>query len=317
MKAKILQAMKVADHLQRVSTRRSFLTTAGAIVATTTLAACSPGQQALSGGTAESTRESLVDKWTREKKAKLGIFASGSALAFRDPSTNKLDGYSVEVTQLMMKDLGNVEIEWVELPLTQMFAAVAGGQIDMIGQGLTLLPSRGLNGLFANIPIYYEGVIPWLKAGSTVTKLDDLNKEGIRIAVIAGSSQQYAASITFPKATLAPFQQIGDSIAEAASGRADAVLITDHSIAGYVDKYPDLQVFTGPPVYVDVDSYVGPLSDYKLQAWITTWARYHASHNTFATLWLKWVGERLKAAHLSMKLSVVGSGGEARQVDVG
>jgi ABC-type amino acid transport substrate-binding protein len=257
-----------------------------------------------------------LDRWTREKKARFGIFASGSALAFKDPTTGNLNGYSVEVTELMMRDLGGIEIEWVDLPLSQMFAAVAAARIDMPGQGLTMLPSRALNGLFGGIPIYFEGVIPWLKPGSTVTRLEELNDPGKRIAVIAGSSQQFAAQNVFPRAQIAPFQQIGDSIAEAAVGRADAALMTDHAIAGFIGKYPNLRVFNGPPVYVDTNGYLGPRDDYRLQAWITSWARYRAGHNTFADLWQKWVGGRLRQAKLLMKLSVVGSGGEAVQVDM-
>ncbi len=261
-------------------------------------------------------RESLLDRWVREKKAVLGIFAGGSAVSFKNPSNGKIDGYSVEVTEQMMRDLGGIEIEWVDLSLAQMFAAVASKRIQMPGQGLTMLPSRALNGLFAGFPIYFEGVIPWLKAGSRVTKIEELNDSSMRIAVIAGSSQQYAAQMVFPRAEIAAFQQMGDSIADVASGRSDAVLITDHAIAGFIDKYPKLQLIDGPPVYVDTNSYIGPSDDFRLQAWITSWARYRAAHNLFAILWNKWIGTRLRDAKLKMTLSVVGSGGEVRPLHI-
>ena len=210
-----------------------------------------------------------------------------------------------------MRDLGGIRIEWVELPLAELIAAASSGHVDMIGQAVAMLPSRSFSGIFAGMPIYYEGVIPWLKAGKTIEKLSELDDPNVRIAVLAGSSQQYAASVAFPKATLAPFEHMTDSVAEVAAGRADAALITDHAIAGFASSHPNLNVFHGPPVWVDANSYIVPRDDFRLHSWITTWARYHASHKIFATLWDKWVGRRLRAANLAIPLSVVGTGGEA------
>lgn len=245
------------------------------------LAACqssSPGTTAQ----ASASNQSLLDKWTANKSANIGMYVGGSTTLFKDPSSGQLKGVYVDWITQMFKDMSaasDIKLNFIEFPFAQLFPALAGGQIDMIGHGVTILPSRALKASFASLPMYYEGVVMWMKPGSTVTSLAQLNKSGTRISVLAGSSQQFSGAAIFPNATLAPFADQTGSIEEANSGRAEGVLISSQQIPGFASKYPNMKILPGPQVFVDANTYLMPLGDYRLKEWITNWIWYQLTHN--------------------------------------
>jgi polar amino acid transport system substrate-binding protein len=75
-------------------------TTRGALIRTGGLAlAGAAGAGALAGGVSASGRrisaDSVLDKWTKTKKARLGVDLSFPPLQFIDPKTKKPSGYMV------------------------------------------------------------------------------------------------------------------------------------------------------------------------------------------------------------------------------
>src|SRR5213079_2188649 len=64
---------------------------------------------------------SVLDKWISSKKASLGVDLSFPPLQFIDPKTKKPSGYMVQITELLMKDLG-VKPQYVQTPFAQLFA---------------------------------------------------------------------------------------------------------------------------------------------------------------------------------------------------
>lgn len=249
------------------------------------LAACSTSTT----GTAATSSTSLLDTWTKNKSAKIGVYVGGGATGFKDPSTGQLKGFSFDLTRSMFKDMsaaGDIQVNFVEFPFAQLFPALAGGQIDMIGHGVTILPSRALKSSFASLPAYYEGVVVWLKPGSTIQNLSDLNKSGVKIAVLAGSSQQFSGSLIFPKATLVPLADTNTQISETASGRADCTLIASQSVPSFAPKYPNMRVLQGPAVFVDANTYLMPLGDYKLKEWISNWLWYQLTHDVIGQMYI-------------------------------
>jgi ABC-type amino acid transport substrate-binding protein len=73
----------------------------------------------------------VLDKWLRTKTANLGVDLTFPPLQFGDPNTNTPSGFMIDVTNAMMSDLG-VTTNYVEIPFSQLFAAPAAGQFDMM-----------------------------------------------------------------------------------------------------------------------------------------------------------------------------------------
>ncbi|HLZ95963.1 MAG TPA: ABC transporter substrate-binding protein [Candidatus Dormibacteraeota bacterium] len=297
-----------------LTSRRSLLKWGGSAalgVGAYALAACSSSTAPGTNGQAAG-ETSVLDKWLSTKTAKLGVDLTFPPIQFKDSSGNPT-GYQMELTIAMMQDLG-VTPQWVEIPFGQLFAGLVAGKFDMMGISATILPSRALKGLFASFPVFYESIVVLLKPGSTITDQSQLNKSGVKIAILQGSSQEFSSKALFPNATFSPFAALADSVNEVATGRADAVVLSEFDVDDSKKAHPDLQILAGPPLWVDANTYLMPLGDYKLQAWVNNWLRYNATHQRMVTGWTKWLGPGLQKYHLTTY--GVGPGSEPELVKV-
>jgi polar amino acid transport system substrate-binding protein len=275
------------------------------------LAACQTSSSPGTVGQAD-TGTSVLDKWLSTKTAKLGVDLTFPPIQFKDSSGNPT-GYQMELTIAMMQDLG-VTPQWVEIPFGQLFAGLVAGKFDMMGISATILPSRALKGLFSSFPVFYESIVVLLKPGSKVTSSDQLNASGTKISVLQGSSQEFSSKALFPNAAFSPFAALADSVNEVATGRADAVVLSEFDVDSSKQAHPDLVVLAGPPLWVDANTYLMPLGDYKLQAWVNNWLRYNATHQRLVAGWTKWLGPGLQKYHLTTY--GVGPGAEPELVKV-
>ena len=269
------------------------------------------GATALVGGAAPAMAattadNSVLDKWVSSKKAKLGVDLSFPPLQFIDPKTKKPSGFMVQLTQMMMKDLG-VEPEWVQTPFSQLFAGLAAGKFDMVGIAATILPSRALQGTFAGVPVFYESNVVLVNKKSKAHGLGALARS--QFAVLQGSSQQASGGVIFPRAKFKALASESDAATEVAVGRADAAIFSEFSAGSILAKNKSLRTLGGPPLFVDANTYFMPEGDEKLYHWVTNWLRYQSTHQTMAGLWKKWVVPPSRKYHLQTVL--VGTNGTA------
>ena len=261
------------------------------------------GALALSGGASAArtaSSGSVLDKWVSSKKARLGVDLTFPPLQFIDPKTKQPSGYIVELTELMMSDLGGVTPEWVQTPFAQLFAALAAGKFDMIGIAATILPTRALQGTFASIPAFYESNVVLVKKSSSAHSIAQLANS--KFAVLQGSSQQASGMQIFPNASFKAFATESDAATEVSVGRADAAIFSEFSTGSLLDNDKNLRPLGGPPLFVDANSYLLPLGDEKAVEWVSNWMRYQSAHQTMASGWKKWVGPSAKKYHLATSL---------------
>jgi ABC-type amino acid transport substrate-binding protein len=265
------------------------------------------GALAVTGGASAgrtASNGSVLDKWVKSKKARLGVDLTFPPLQFIDPKTKKPSGYIVELTELMMSDLG-VKPEWVQTPFAQLFAALAAGKFDMIGIAATILPSRALQGYFAGVPAFYESNVVLVKKSSSAHNVAAL--QHAKFAVLQGSSQQASGAVIFPKASFKGFASESDAATEVSVGRADAAIFSEFSTGSLLSQNSNLRPLGGPPLFVDANTYLMPNGDEKVQQWVTNWLRYQAAHQTMASGWKKWVVPPSVKYHLAT--SLVGTDG--------
>lgn len=286
-------------------TTRSGLIRAGGIAAIGTAGALALTNGASAARTVRTaSNSSILDKWVSSKKARLGVDLTFPPLQFIDPKTKKPSGYIVELTELMMSDLG-VTPEWVQTPFAQLFAALAARKFDMIGIAATILPSRALQGYFADVPAFYESNVILVKNTSSAHNTSQLTTA--KFAVLQGSSQQASGQVIFPKASFKAMASESDAATEVAVGRADAAIFSEFSTGSLLSQNKNLRTLGGPPLFVDANSYLMPLGDEKAHHWISNWMRYQSAHQTMASGWKKWVVPPSVKYHLAT--SVVGTNG--------
>jgi polar amino acid transport system substrate-binding protein len=306
-------ALEAGEH-SSLPSRRSLLKLGGSAalgLGAYAMAACQTSSSPGTSGNA-ATETSVLDKWLSTKTAKLGVDLTFPPIQFKD-SAGKPTGYQMELTEAMMADIG-VTPQYVEIPFGQLFAGLVAGQFDMMGISATILPSRSLKGLFSNFPVFYESIVVLLKPGASITASSQLNASGINIAVLQGSSQEFSSHLLFPNAAFSPFAQLTDAVNQVATGRSDAVVLSEFDIDSSKQAHPDLQLLAGPPLWVDANTYLMPLGDYKLQAFVNNWLRYNATHQRMIAGWTKWLGPGLQKYNLTTY--GVGPGSEPELVKV-
>jgi polar amino acid transport system substrate-binding protein len=295
-------AHETAETMVPIS-RRSFLSSGAALSIGAGALALASVQPAMAQ---DAKTESLLDTWTRTKKARLGIDLSNPPLRFKN-ADGKPAGLMIEYLEILLKDIGT-EPEYIEMPFGQTFAALAAGKFDMIATFVTALPSRALRGAFAGFPAYYQQNVAYLKPGSKLTKLSDLNKSGVTIACQQGTSEETTLKAMFPKAGVSAFPQLADASAAVGTGRVDA-LITDTVFSKNVFKtFPDVTIIS-EPVNAIANTFFMPHNDFKLWAYLTNWLRYQGSLRTIVGLQNKWMGTEAWDKYKIPSLGV-GSGGE-------
>ena len=146
-------------------TTRGGLLRAGGVAALGTAGALALAGRASGRETASSG--SILDKWTSSKKADLGVDLTFPPLQFIDPKTKKPSGYMVEITDLMMSDLGVTP----ELRPDPVRAAVRRSRrrasSTWSGSPRRSCPRRALQGYFAGVPVFYESNVVLVKKSSS------------------------------------------------------------------------------------------------------------------------------------------------------
>jgi len=83
----------------------------------------------------------LPPEIVKQGSIRVAIVPNYPPLEFRDPATNALTGFDVELGEALGRKLG-VKIAWQETSFDQMMPAIATGRVDAILSGMTDLASR-------------------------------------------------------------------------------------------------------------------------------------------------------------------------------
>jgi polar amino acid transport system substrate-binding protein len=95
----------------------------------------------IGAGTASAMAVELPPEIAKQGSIKVAIAPNYPPMEFRDPATNALTGFDVELGEALGRKLG-VKIAWQETSFDQMMPAIATGRVDAILSGMTDLASR-------------------------------------------------------------------------------------------------------------------------------------------------------------------------------
>src|SRR6266852_8107106 len=83
----------------------------------------------------------LPPEIAKQGSVRVAVVPNYPPMEFRDPATNALTGFDVELGEALGRKLG-VKIAWQETSFDQMMPAIATGRVDAILSGMTDLKSR-------------------------------------------------------------------------------------------------------------------------------------------------------------------------------
>jgi polar amino acid transport system substrate-binding protein len=163
----------------------------------------------------------IMDRIISEKKFKIGYIPSPPSV-IKDPASGELKGFAIDAVRFICKTL-SVEPVFVETTWANFVSGLNSNQFDLsiAGTFATILRAGAVQ--FTK-PIWYLGYSAVGKKGETrFAKPADLNKEGIRIALIQGGASVEYAKENWPKAehVLLSTGNLTAPFVEVAAGRVD------------------------------------------------------------------------------------------------
>ncbi|WP_082574897.1 MULTISPECIES: ABC transporter substrate-binding protein/permease [unclassified Nocardioides] len=164
-----------------------------------------------------------------ERVVKVGTEGVYPPFSYRDPDTNELTGFDIEVMKAIGEEAG-WKVEFVEAPFDSLFPALDSKRIDVIANQVTINPERKARYLFSTPYTYSHGVIVTAKDTDDITSLDDL--KGRTTAQTASSNWAQVAKDAGAKVQYV--QDFGPGVQLVVQGRVDAIVNDNIAVLDYL-----------------------------------------------------------------------------------
>jgi polar amino acid transport system substrate-binding protein len=147
------------------------------------------------------------------------------------------DGVGVKMAEALAADLGR-PLKIVPMEFTGLIPALKSGNVDVVISSMTASDERRESIDFSE-PYAFTGLAILVGKDSKVGSVEDLKREGARIAVKAGTTGEIWCAANLPKAKLTAFSEEPACVLEVSQGRADAFIYDQLSIYRYHQQNAD------------------------------------------------------------------------------
>jgi His/Glu/Gln/Arg/opine family amino acid ABC transporter permease subunit len=184
---------------------------------------------ALLGGLLVIGGPAAADAEGEPRVVRVGTEGVYPPFTYRDPDTNELTGFDVEVMRAIADEAG-WDVRFVEAPFDSLFPALDSNRIDVIANQVTINPEREARYLFSTPYTYSHGVILCAKDTDDITSLDDLkgrttaqtaSSNWAQVAKDAGAEVQYV-------------QDFAPGVELVVQGRVDAIVNDNIAVLDYL-----------------------------------------------------------------------------------
>jgi cyclohexadienyl dehydratase len=133
---------------------------------------------------AQQTQSHLFEV-TKSHKLRVCSYSGYFAISFRNPQTQQLEGIDVDLAQALAKSLDS-ELQFVETNFGTFIADLQANKCDvaMFGIGASLKRAQAVE--FTR-PYLQTGIYAVVRKGDTIKSWDDIDKDGVSVAVTLGS----------------------------------------------------------------------------------------------------------------------------------
>lgn len=158
----------------------------------------------------------------------------------------ELEGFDIDLTELIAKELGYSEVKWEDIDFDALIGAVNTGKGDMVAAGLSPTPDRAEGAELSDV--YYSSdeetanFVLTLKDGD-IKKTEDIKDKTVGVQV--GTIQEAAVNEIKDEynLTLDPRKSYGDMVQEIKNKRIDFVVVEKAIADEYIETNPELSYF--------------------------------------------------------------------------
>ena len=248
------------------------------------LASLRPGPPAPAGGAPPGR---LFAEILARDRLIVGVDQNTNLFSFRDPNTDTLEGFDVDVAREVARDLlgDPAKVEFRLLTPSGRFDALEKNQADIVAQTITITCPRAERVAFSTV--YFDAHQRVLVAdGSGISGPADL--AGKRVCAAADTTSLATIQRAQPQATIVAVPDWADCLVVLQQRQADAVSTDDSILAGLVSQDPYLHI-VGPSLNEEPYGIGINLQNTGLVRFVNGTLERIRRDGTWNTLYRKWL----------------------------
>jgi polar amino acid transport system substrate-binding protein len=177
-----------------------------------------------------------LDEIAQRGELRIACQTQGAPFSFVDKNGERT-GSSIELCNLIAEEMG-VKVKFLNYDWDGLIPALLSKKADMLAADMTPTLKRAMKIAFVD-PYMYTGSVVFVKNDSPIKTLDDVKKEGIKLAVLLGSTGENDAKNAFPDAERKTYKGGGPLLINAVlSGHADAGVNDGSAVRGQAASFP-------------------------------------------------------------------------------
>jgi polar amino acid transport system substrate-binding protein len=251
----------------------------GACLVSLAVAACA--------SSSPTTSQSILQKVLSSKTLIVGTEATDPPYGSLG-STGQLQGYDIDLANLLAKDLG-VKVQFTVLDFAGRVTALQTGKVDVTIADFTPSLARAQVVAFSD-PYSVDGIEMLTRTKDNIQSFADLNKSGIKIGIPRGVPIAATLPGIFPKAQIVTFAAEGDTVTALNSGDVQGIAINTPNIGTLIKATPGFYKVVGTSLSQDLDSIGLKQGDFAWLLYLNTFIRQINEDGTNLALWTKYIG---------------------------
>jgi polar amino acid transport system substrate-binding protein len=200
------------------------------------------------------TAAELPDRIKKAGKIVIATQPNYPPIAYKDPATNQLTGFDIDLGEAIAKELG-VKVEWQETAFAQMISSLQTARVDIALAGMSDLPARREVVDFVDYMKTGPQFFTTTARASELKTLDDLcgKKVGAsRSTNWPGQMEELSKSLCTgkgrPAMTVVGTEGSVDARTQLKSGRLDAAVQGSETLPYFQKQEPNTIVLIGAPI---------------------------------------------------------------------
>ena len=209
--------------------------------------------------------ESRLQTILKNGEIRVGTTGDWNPMTVKYPATNEYIGFEIEIVKQLAKDM-DVNLVIIPTEWKTLVNGIVSNKYD-ISTSASLSAKRALSTGYTDS--YFKLATVPLTLKKNLNKFqnwDDINKQGVKVAVTLGTTQEIQAKEIFPNATLNIIESPARDFQEVLAGRSEVHITSNIEAATLVEKYPEMAIIpVSEPKYPTPLAWLTPQDD---QVWI-------------------------------------------------
>ena len=227
-----------------------------------------------------------------QKKGELVVGTAGSMPPFNMTTKDgRVIGLEPDLAKYMASTMG-VELKLETMPFSELLGALESGKVDMVMSNMTMTPKRNLKVAFVG-PYYVsgKGVLTKKETLASAKETADLDRGGVSLAALEGSTSEDFVKHVTPHATLVSAKTYDEGVDMVIQGKVDA-MVADHPICLVsVYRYPEHKLLSLiAPLTFEPIGIALPANDPLFINWTENFLRNMNGSGMMKVLYANWFG---------------------------